>query len=210
MARFKFTLLLFALIITSCSKAQNTVNDVEPNDTVSILFVGNSLTYSNNLPELVKNNAKQKGIQVETSMIALPNYAILDHWDDGEVQKQIATGNYDYVIIQQGPSSQAFGREVLFEYGTKYKSLCDKNGAKLCYFMVWPSLTYYHTFDGVIKNHTEAATFNNAILLPVGNVWKTHFDETEDFDYYGSDGFHPSLKGSTIAAEVIVTTLFKK
>lgn len=132
----KYTVLLFALIATSCSKAQDITNSIEPNDTISILFVGNSLTYTNNLPELVKNSAKQKGIQVETSMIALPNYAILDHWDDGEVQKQISTVNYDYVIIQQGPSSQAFGREILFEYGAKYKSLCNKNGAKLCYFMV--------------------------------------------------------------------------
>lgn len=75
--------------------------------------------------------------------------------------------------------------------------------------MVWPSLGYCYTFPKVIKNHNDAANKNDAILLPVGEVWKEHFDETDNFDYYGNDDFHPSLKGSQIAAEVIVEYLFK-
>ena len=68
--------------------------------------------------------------------------------------------------------------------------------------MVWPSLKYYQTFDGVIKNHQDAASINNAILCPVGQVWKEYFDTTNSFDYYGPDGFHPSMKGSQVAADV--------
>lgn len=174
----------------------------------NILFVGNSLTFRNNLPELVKDTAKSRDIILGTKMIAKGNYAIIDHWNDGDVQKEIATGEYDFVIIQQGPSSQAEGREMLIEDGRKYKELCEENDTKLVYYMVWPSLTYYETFDGVIKNYRDAATINNAILCPVGEVWKEHFDLTNNFDYYGSDGFHPSLLGSQVAAEVIVDTLF--
>ena len=76
--------------------------------------------------------------------------------------------------------------------------------------MVWPSLTYYHNFAGVIQNHRDAAQINNAILCPVGEVWKSHFDTTNNFDYYGSDGFHPSPKGSQVAADVIVEYLFRE
>ncbi len=173
-----------------------------------LLFIGNSLTYTNNLPELVENEALKKNISLSTNMIANGNYAIIDHWEDGLVQKEINHGNYDFVIIQQGPSSQAEGRRMLIEDGKNYADLCQANGSELCYFMVWPSQTYYHTFDGVIKNHTDAAMQNSAILIPVGAIWKKHFDETNNFDYYGYDGFHPSLKGSQIAAEVIVSTLF--
>jgi lysophospholipase L1-like esterase len=46
-------------------------------------------------------------------------------------------------------------------------------------------------------------------LCPVGAVWKKHFDETKDYSYYGPDLFHPSQKGSEIAAKVIVDALFK-
>jgi len=179
-----------------------------PDKKYSLLFVGNSLTYTNDLPGLVKKYARQKDIKLTTKMLAYPNYAIMDHWEDGKVHDLVASEKYDYVIIQQGPSSQPFGREILFEYGEMFSKLCKMHHAKLCYFMVWPSRTYYQTFDGVIKNHEEAAKANDAILLPVGKVWKAHFDSTSNFDYYGMDGFHPSKTGSEAAAKVIVNTLF--
>ena len=178
------------------------------NTDFNILFIGNSLTYTNNLPAFVKNEARLKGINIGIKMIAFPNYAILDHWNDGNVQAQLASGKYYFVIIQQGPSSQAFGRQVLIEYAEKYSDLCKKHDAQLGYFMVWPALANYQTFEGAIKNHQDAALINNAILCPVGKVWKEHFDATDNFDYYGSDNFHPSLKGSQVAAKIIVESLF--
>ncbi len=190
------------------STGDEDTTDEFPDTDFNILFVGNSLTYSNDLPKLVKERAQIRGFDIGTKMLAYPNYAILDHWSDGKVQEEIASKQYDFVVIQQGPSSQAFGRQVLIEYGEKYGNLCGENGAELCYFMVWPSRTYYHTFDDVILNHQDAAEINNAILCPVGEVWKEHFDTTNNFDYYGPDSFHPSLKGSQVAANVIVESLF--
>ena len=141
-------------------------------------------------------------------MIAFPNYALVDHWRDGKVQKLIAGKTFDFVILQQGPSSQREGRRMLVEDGKKYKELCELNKSKLCYFMVWPSLDYYRTLDDVSRNHRDAAAINGAQLLPVGEVWKEYIDRTEKLDYYGPDGFHPSLEGSQTAAQVIVKHLF--
>jgi hypothetical protein len=176
----------------------------------NILFIGNSLTYTNNLPLLVKKQAKELGISISTKMIAKPNYALPDHWDEGKAQKLIKSKAFDFVIVQQGPSSQAEGKQMLLEYGEKYSLLCKKNNVKFAYFMVWPSLQYYHTFEGVIKNHQLAAETNDAILCPVGEIWRKYFDTTNNYDYYGSDGFHPSRKGSEIAAKVIIESLFGK
>ena len=206
----KLLFLLFVLISTYSSVYSQEKNPINTQTAFNVLFVGNSLTYTNNLPELVKEYAISKNITITTEMIAFPNYAIQDHWNDGKVQKLISSKLYDFVIIQQGPSSQNDGRNMLIEYGKKYTRLCKLNGSKLCYFMVWPSLNYYHTFDGVIKNHTDAAAINSAILLPVGNVWKEYIDTAKNIEYYGDDGFHPSLKGSQIAAKVIVDHLLLK
>ncbi|MEO9870832.1 SGNH/GDSL hydrolase family protein [Ekhidna sp.] len=173
-----------------------------------ILFVGNSLTYTNNLPELVSNEAKIRGIKLKNTMLAYPNYALVDHLKDGEVQKRIRNGKFDYVIVQQGPSSQEEGRRMLLESGKTLKMLCKQNGTQLVFFMVWPSQTYYYTFDGVIRNHREVATQNDAILCPVGEVWKDYFESQKDYSLYGSDGFHPSPKGSRLAAKVIIDTIF--
>jgi len=199
--------LFIALTITHSSYSQQEIGN--NNTILNVLFIGNSLTYTNDLPQLVKKNAKQKGIKINTKMIALPNYSIEDHWNDGQVQIQISSNKYDFVIIQQGPSSQNDGRKMLIEYGKKYSSLCKLNGAKLCYFMVWPSLNYYHTFDNVIKNHTDAASMNNSILLPVGKAWRNYIDSSKNEKYYSSDGFHPSIKGSQLTAKIIVKHLFQ-
>ena len=50
--------------------------------------------------------------------------------------------------------------------------------------MVWPSLNYYQTFAGVIKNYTDAASINNSILLPVGEVWKDYFEAMFSYPLY--------------------------
>ena len=200
-------LILFFLIATFQSVGQEAATSSKK---VSILFIGNSLTYTNNLPKLVQKKAKKKGIKLHTTTVALPNYALEDHWNDKKTQQLISNKSYDYVIVQQGPSSQQEGRAMLFEYGKKLQELCATQQTQLCFFMVWPSLTYYHTFDKVIKNHQDAAQYTNARLLPVGEVWKNHFDSSKDFSYYGPDGFHPSLKGSQVAANVIVDYLFLK
>ncbi len=175
-----------------------------------MLFVGNSLTYTNNLPKLVELAFKNQEIKVKTKMLAYPNYALEDHWADGELQKYIQSGKFDYVIVQQGPSSQDEGKEILLESGGLISRLCRQSGAKMAYLMVWPSRSYYHTFSLVIKNHQLAAEENDALLIPVGEVWKQHFDETGDFAYYGADGFHPSIRGSQVAAEIIVKELLIK
>lgn len=171
--------------------------------------MGNSLTYTNDLPALVVREAKRKGAAVKADMLAYPNYALEDHWIDGEMQRMIEKEKYEYVIVQQGPSSQADGREMLLTYGEKINELCKKYNTKLVFFMVWPARANYHTFGGVIANYTEAATSTNSILCPVGEIWKEHFDNTRDFSYYGPDGFHPSRAGSENAAALIVDELFK-
>lgn len=201
--------LLFGCLCFNSSMSQSKTGDLQPSkEEYSILFIGNSLTYTNNLPALVEKRADIMDIRIKFDMMAYPDYAIMDHWNDGEIQRRIAEKNYDYVVVQQGPSSQEHGRELLFDYGNKLNELCKSNNAQMVYFMVWPSLAHYHTFDDVIKNYRRASELHGALLCPVGEKWKEHFDATGNFDYYGSDGFHPSLKGSNVAAEVLVSTLF--
>lgn len=175
----------------------------------TLLFVGNSLTYTNDLPLLVSAIGKSKGANIKVEMLALPNYALMDHLTDGNLQKMLATKKYNIVIVQQGPSSQSEGRTMLLDAATLIKQFCDDHGAKLAFYMVWPAYANYSNFDGVIRNYSEVATITNSILCPVGKVWKEYIDRSNDLSYYGPDLFHPSSKGSQVAAEVIYTTLFK-
>ena len=213
-SQFILTLLFFSLIL-SCSSSDVIEDPVDGMETEPVeadyhlLFVGNSLTYTNNLPLMVKRLAEDRGYIIEVKSLAYPNYAIVDHWADGQVQHLISSGIYDYVIIQQGPSSLEEGRLMLLEGGAEYAALCEEHGAELAYYMVWPSVARYNFFNRVINNYTNAARENKAILCPVGRVWKDYIDRTGDYSYYGFDEFHPSVKGSEVAAEVIVNSLFR-
>jgi hypothetical protein len=194
---------LFSLILLTSLFSDRTASD----KSVSILFVGNSLTYINNLPALVKEKAKEHRIKVKTDVLAFPAYALEDHWNDGELQKRISSKKYQYVVAQQGPSSQADGRAMLLDYGKRIKKLCDVNNSQLAFFMVWPARVNSETFEGVITNYTDAAQTTGSLLCPVGKIWLDHFIETQDYNYYGPDGFHPSEEGSRVAANVIFESL---
>mgnify|MGYP000046826909 CR=1 FL=1 len=117
-----------------------------------ILFVGNSLTYYNNMPKILESIGKKFDKKIHTDMLCFPNYAIIDHLTEGKVQQKIISGGYDYVIVQQGPSSQEEGRKMLIEDGKRLAILCQNYNTKLGYYMVWPSKRYYFTFDKVITN----------------------------------------------------------
>lgn len=173
-----------------------------------ILFVGNSLTYYNDLPAKVAAIGLSKGNLIEKEMLAKPNYALEDHWNEGCLQALIKSGYYDFVVVQQGPSSQADGAKSLLEYGGYIQELCKANDTKLAFYMVWPARINYHTFPGVITNYTNAAYATGAILCPAGQAWKQYIDRTGDWSYYGPDEFHPSLLGTQVAAEIIYKSIF--
>lgn len=213
-------LFLFGIANMACSKQkynsgpgrQTTGNDttiVLPGDSAkNILFIGNSLTYFNDLPGKLIAIGRANGKEIITTMVAYPNYALEDHWNAGRIQTLIATGKFHFVVIQQGPSSLADGRVMLQDYGARIKTLCDQYKSRLAFFMVWPAYSNFHTFDGVIKNYTDAATATRSLLCPVGLRWKNYFLASGDYSFLGPDMFHPSEKGTENAAGIIYETLF--
>lgn len=177
---------------------------------MNVLFVGNSLTYSNNLPELVKVIATCDGIEMQYRSIAFPDYALVDHWNEGAVIGEINSGAYDFVVVQQGPSSQAEGRAYLLTYGLKLDSLCDRNHAQLASYMVWPAKARSFDFKGVEQSYKLLADSANAIFCPAGSAWLTVWDRYPEFSLYGVDNFHPHYRGSLLAAMVIYGSMMKK
>ena len=172
------------------------------------MFIGNSLTYSNDLPQILEGLSKTVKLDITTICVCYPNYSLEDHWFNGDFRNMLANESFDFIIMQQGPSSQALGREWLIKFGKMIQDEASKYDAKTAYYMVWPSKQYYYTFNGVIKNHTDAAKTNNSMLIPVGRLWqKIDTDNQSGIELYGSDGFHPSMQGSFLAALVMLHSL---
>lgn len=177
---------------------------------VNILFVGNSLTYYNNLPELVNLIAKCDSVEMTYQMLALPNYALEDHWNEGRVITEIKTDKYDFVVVQQGPSSQQEGRTMLLNDGLKLAKLCAENKTRLAFYTVWPSKARLMDFPDVMETYRLAADSTKGILCPAGKAWLKVWENYPEFKLYGEDDFHPNYKGSLLAALVIYGSVMKK
>ncbi len=175
-----------------------------------ILFVGNSLTYTNDLPSLVRSIAKADGVTLNADMIAFANYALEDHWNEKNVSGALEKTRYDFVIFQQGPSALQTSRQNLMEYTLRFSSLCQSRQAQMCLYAVWPSVERSFDFDNAILSYAMAADSSSSILLPAGEAWKQVLSKKKNFPLYSPDGFHPSIHGSYLAAMVIYATIFKK
>lgn len=200
---YKLVLIFLLLFAQSCP------TQPEKSTTVDVLFVGNSLTYYNELPLLVQEILLKKGKHISVEQITEPNYSLEDHWVEGIVQQKIKSRTFELVIVQQGPSSQLDGKTMLVEYGKRLSRLCESNEATLAFYVVWPAISNYHTFDGVISNYSAAADSSKALLFNVGKNLKAHIDSTQDFSFYSGDGFHPSAEGSRFAAEIIAESMLQ-
>jgi len=168
-----------------------------------ILFVGNSLTYQNDLPGMVCLLARSVGRRLVCESIALPDYGLEEHWQSGKARAAIAGGNWDIVVLQQGPSSLPESRRVLVDYTKRFDAEIKKAGARTALYMVWPSRQRRGDMEGVSQSYRAAATAVDATLLPVGDAWRAASAVDRDLPLYAADNFHPSGVGTYLAALVI-------
>jgi hypothetical protein len=169
---------------------------------VRVLFIGNSLTAVNDVPALVKKLAAADRRALITAAVAFPNYALEDHLNDRRSLAALAE-RWDFIILQQGPSAMEDSRQLLLR---DVKRIATKaRGAKLVLFMVWPARARIGDFARVDESYALAANEVNGILAPAGRAWRA----SNELDaMYGPDGFHPSERGSQLAAETIYRALF--
>ena len=66
-----------------------------------ILFIGNSHTYYNDMPSMVKALAEEAGFSCEVVMIAHGGWFLKQHVKEPDVRFNIRYGNYDYVVLQE-------------------------------------------------------------------------------------------------------------
>ena len=175
-----------------------------------ILFVGNSLTFYNDMPEILLGFLNtMPDIDYRVESVAFPAAGLQDHWTDGEALDRIAEGGWDVVILQQGPSATE-GRPSLLEYSQLFSEKIRAVGATPALYMVWPSIQRSFDADGVSDSYTTGAKVVGGGLLPAGDAFRVAQGVDSSIELYGGDGFHPSVEGSFLAALVMYVQLTGK
>ena len=68
-----------------------------------VLFVGNSHTYQNDLPGMLVSLAHASGdTALRAGAVAYPNFALEDHFAQGDAAKALSHSGWEFVVMQQG------------------------------------------------------------------------------------------------------------
>lgn len=173
-----------------------------------VLFVGNSLTYTNDLPAMAAALARAHGDSLVYRTVARPNFSLEDHINTG-LERIIRDFGPDVVIMQQGPSSLPDSRTHLVEWSRRVADLARGAGGRPALLMVWPPQSRIAVFDDVRASYSAAAAAAGGELIPAGDTWREAWRADPDLALYGSDGFHPSRLGTLAAALTVDAVLFE-
>jgi hypothetical protein len=133
--------------------------------------------------------------------------ALEDHWNGGTVVTRIENGNYDVVVMQQGPSALPESRVNLRQWTTRFDGVIRVAGGRSALYMVWPMRERFFDYDRVRDSYALAARGVSGYFLPAGESWRAAWREVASLPLYGPDGFHPTLAGSYAAALTIFAGL---
>jgi hypothetical protein len=199
--RMSIAALLVAMTASACGSQRG---PLAPVGGIRVLFIGNSLTYVNDLPGTLASLARSVGDTINVQTAAEGDFALIDHYRGGSTAlAQIAAGGWKFVVLQQGPSTLPINRDSLILSAQLFDTHIRRVGATPALYMVWPTSDRIAFFDAARISYQMAATAVNGVFLPAGRAWVTAWETDPDLKLYHQDGLHPSPLGTYLAALVI-------
>jgi cell wall-associated NlpC family hydrolase len=178
--------------------------------TFRVLFVGNSHSYVQDLSGLVQSVARQAGnTELQTARVAFPDYALEDHANEGTVMRALRGSDWEYVVMQQGPSALPESQNHLRFWTTWWAPYITAANATPVLYQVWPSTARRFDAEGTLISYTNAAAAVGGILAPAGDAFTAAIAANASVGVYAGDGFHASSRGAYVAALVIVGRLLE-
>ncbi len=177
-----------------------------------ILFIGNSHTYMNDMPEIAREMFESAtDEECEVFMLAYSNRTLKWHMDEEyfAVRFNILHGGYDYCVIQEKAHPMT-SFEDTEEYAGKIMELCKKAGTVPVIFETWAERKKPEDQEEMNRRYRKIAAGTGAILAPVGEVWEEVLKEEAVPDLFFTDGQHASFAGDYLAAMVIVKAITGK
>ena len=179
-------------------------------DTINVLFVGNSYTYFNNLPHIVSIISDSTKIKLLTKKSVAPGARLSQHWNGKKNLKTknlIENGNFDIVILQEQSMAPFIQPDSFYTYGRLLCTYIKANGAKPYLFLTWAREKVPQYQEDLNKAYTQLSKMNDAIIVPVGPAWAKAKRLRSSIELFITDGSHPSELGTFLAACVFVKTL---
>lgn len=198
----------------------------ERKENISVLFIGNSYTFMNDMPFTFQKLAKEYGVNAFVDTLVEGGKNLEFHSSRKETYDKINARNWTYVVIQGHSNEFATPRTDIEKKSKKYlarmvDSIRTNNSCtKVVFYMTWaykngnknwePINSYEKMQDMVIENYMWMAKDFNAILSPVGAVWQSVRKNHDYINLYNADEKHPNSYGSYLSAATFLATILKK
>ncbi|HOZ25495.1 MAG TPA: SGNH/GDSL hydrolase family protein [Thermomonas sp.] len=172
-----------------------------------VLLVGNSLTYTNNLPALLRAVGASQGTPITTETYAAPGGTLSERWRDGKAAEALRTRNFDVVVLQEiggqvgclasASRTRTAPCAATMQAHEAFAALARERGAKTLLFTTW---SHDERMQGRINGgmrklakENDATVFNAA-----GAIASLHKAQPDSTPY--PDGTHPSTQASLMMA----------
>jgi hypothetical protein len=182
----------------------------ESKSALNILFVGNSFTARNNMPELIAQLAAARGRKLENSLITAGGASLRMHWNKGEAQRALAATSFDYVVLQEQSTLPVKNATRMHENIRLFDDAIRTAGSRTMLYMTWSRQHEPQNQQLIIDAYTEIGAELDVVVVPVGVAWKRFLDTHSSPNLYDKDGSHPSLAGSYLAACVFFSVLYNE
>lgn len=198
------------------------------NSTLNVLFIGNSLTFYNNMPEMVKKLAKTQNRNITYGQHTIGGYSLKLHASSDSTMRLIRRGNWNYVVIQGFSKDFAYTNKKMnvdvlpYLYAIVDSIKKYNSNAQIVLYMTWAykngsevdcknekRLCSYSEMQNILSaNYLKAAANTDMWVAPVGEVWAKIRTQNPTIELYNLDNLHPSIEGSYVAASVFYSLLF--
>lgn len=196
-----------------------------------VLFIGNSYTNYNNLPQLTYEVANSTGDVLIVDGSIVGGSSLEFHATNGFTENNISEDEWDYVVIQAGsiegaltgdyfdanvaPYAEQLVEIIKNNYACSqpvfYRTWGAENGIGGSLCVTYPWICTYEGMDDALEvNYRNMADTNNGLIGPVGTVWRYLRENPNTPDLYDEDESHPALAGSYAAACTFYTILLRK
>ena len=173
---------------------------------LSILFIGNSHTYYNDMPLMVRDRAAEEGFDCRVAMLAHPGWFLERHVKEPEVRFNILFGHYDFVVLQE--HANPFGPEEVFAEAAKILNTWIREAGSIpILYETWAKEDEPENQAHMNEVYRRVAGELGALIAPVGENWWSYKKSWPDLKLYHPDGEHASERGSDFAAKYIWETI---
>jgi hypothetical protein len=194
--------LLAGFFFTAVAWPADTASKTTDEKTLRVLFIGNSYTYVNDLPALLKQLLAARKVKLESESVTPGGATLEKQWTDGKAAEAIRRGRWDYVVLQEQSQRPFLDPEAMAKYARLLQAEIAKVGAKTLLYETWAAKASPEEQPKLTATYEALGRELKATVVPVGEAWKRAIER--GLALHGPDGRHPSLQGSYLAACVFV------